>query len=649
GTEHLREEGSVIGRPLEEITPFPSLRHELASVMTRLFERNQDEYVHELTIGAGSRERVFQLAVTPLAVEQSVTGLVFTWTDITESKRTEAEIKRRNEELLSLNAIASSINKSLDPKDVLAVASEQLRARVQADVVLCYLRTERQDMLHLAAHEGIHESHAEQIRVLPLEGSVAGRVVTERRAMLVSRPLSEDPRVTEKAKAVFEEAGVLSFVGIPLESQDRVLGALVAAYKKEHAFSDQEQRFLDLVGNQVGSALANVELYSEVQSQVRRITLLYEIGRGLTGALDTKSIFSVVREGLKRALPFESFFYLTSAGPSGGLEPFARAEPDLPGITLSPDDPGVLSAGAGEPFAGQRKGGGSLIAVPLRSKGTVTGVFALAQEAPNLASQAHLRLLESIANLTEIAMDRAALYEDTVAKSEEIEARNRELDDFTYVVSHDLKEPLITIEGYSKIVLSDYRDLIDDEGKSYLNSLVQSSQRMKSLIDDLLTLSRLGRLSEAQDTVPLGEVITEVLHDFEFTLRNSSASVRVQPDLPSVRYNRTQLGMVFRNLIANAIKFNRSPEPLVEITVARGEGEYTVAVRDNGIGIEQGHFDRIFVVFQRLHRTEDFRGTGAGLTIVKKIVENHHGRVWLESVVGQGTIFYFTIPETSNG
>ncbi|HUI64329.1 MAG TPA: ATP-binding protein, partial [Bacteroidota bacterium] len=619
------------------------------SVMTRLFERSLNEYVHELTIGAGAHERVFQLALTPLAVEQTVTGLVFTWTDITESKRTEAEIMRRNEDLLSLNAIASSINRSLDPKDVLAVASDQLRARVQVDVVLCYLRAERQEMLQLTAHEGISESQAEEIRYLPLTGSVVGQVVTGRRAMLVSPPLSEDPRVTQRGKAVFEEAGVQSFVGIPLESQDRVLGALVAAYKKEHTFTDQEQRFFDLVGNQVGSALANVELYSEVQSQVRRITLLYEIGRGLTGALDTKSIFSVVREGLKRALPFESFFYLTPAGPNGSLEPFARSETESVGVTLSEDDPGVLSAAAGEPFAGERKGGGSLIAVPLRSKGAVTGVFALAQETPNLFSDAYLRLLESIANLTEIAMDRAVLYEDTVAKSEEIEARNRELDDFTYVVSHDLKEPLITIEGYSKIVLSDYRDLIDDEGKSYLNSLVQSSQRMKSLIDDLLTLSRLGRLSETQETVPLGEVITEVLHDFEFTLRNSSASVRVQPDLPSVRYNRTQLGMVFRNLIANAIKFNRSPEPLVEITVTHGEGEHTIAIRDNGIGIEKNHFDRIFVVFQRLHRTEDFRGTGAGLTIVKKIVENHHGRVWLDSVVGQGTTFYFTIPETSNG
>jgi len=119
----------------------------------------------------------------------------------------------------------------------------------------------------------------------------------------------------------------------------------------------------------------------------------------------------------------------------------------------------------------------------------------------------------------------------------------------------------------------------------------------------------------------------------------------VPPDLPAVRYNRIQLGMVFRNLIANAIKFNRSQEPRVDIQVERGEGLHTVSVRDNGVGIERQHYDKIFVIFQRLQRSEDFRGTGAGLTIVKKIVENHGGKIWVDSVVGAGTTFYFTIPD----
>jgi light-regulated signal transduction histidine kinase (bacteriophytochrome) len=151
-------------------------------------------------------------------------------------------------------------------------------------------------------------------------------------------------------------------------------------------------------------------------------------------------------------------------------------------------------------------------------------------------------------------------------------------------------------------------------------------------------------VTETEESLPIGDVVQEVLRDFEFTLHESKATVNVPPDLPTVRYNRIQLGMVFRNLIANAIKFNRSPEPRVDIEVTRSDAGYTVSVQDNGVGIERQHYDKIFVIFQRLQRSEDFRGTGAGLTIVKKIVENHGGRIWVDSVVGEGTKFFFTIP-----
>jgi len=257
---------------------------------------------------------------------------------------------------------------------------------------------------------------------------------------------------------------------------------------------------------------------------------------------------------------------------------------------------------------------------------------------------AHLRLVESIGTLTGITLDRALLYDDTVAKSDEIEKRNKELDDFTYVVSHDLKEPLITIEGYSKIVLDDYRDAVDAEAKEYLTSVVNASLRMRNLIDDLLTLSRLGRVAELQEGLALREVVESVLHDFEFTLRERRATVVVADDLPTVRYNRTRLSMVFRNLIANAIKFNSSDAPRVNIAVQTLADEYIVSVSDNGIGIDREHFDKIFVIFQRLHRSDEFPGTGAGLTIVKRIIEGHHGRIWVESKLGEGTTFKFTIP-----
>ena len=645
GTPEMRDGANVIGKHLPEIIPFPGLREDLLSATARLFEGSLHEYLHEFSIGTGDRERIFQIAVTPLEMNGRVNGLVFTYTDITDSKKTEAEIKRRNEELLALNAIATSINRSLNPDEVLGVAAEKIRSLVQADIVLCYLPDESLERLMLAAHRGIGETHARMISSLPVSASATGSVIQSRNPIIIGSNLAGDARLSEPGRAVFRELGTQSLLSIPLESKDRVLGALVVAFQEEHTITDQEQRFVTLVGNQLASALENAQLYSEVQSQVRRITLLYEIGRGLTGALDTRSVLTVIHSGLENALQFDSFEYFAPSHTTGKLEiQFHRERLNSGKVPLSPDMPGVLKAMSGDPFCGYSPDGGALLAVPVRSKGAIVGIIALAREAGALFADAHLRLVASIANLMEIAIDRAGLYEDTVAKSREIEERNKELDDFTYVVSHDLKEPLITVEGYSKIVLNDYRDVIDEEGKGYLTSIVQSGKRMKGLIDDLLTLSRLGRVTETEESLPIGDVVQEVLRDFEFTLHESKATVNVPPDLPTVRYNRIQLGMVFRNLIANAIKFNRSPEPRVDIEVTRSDAGYTVSVQDNGVGIERQHYDKIFVIFQRLQRSEDFRGTGAGLTIVKKIVENHGGRIWVDSVVGEGTKFFFTIP-----
>jgi K+-sensing histidine kinase KdpD len=579
-------------------------------------------------------------------MNERVNGLVFTYTDITDSKRTEAEIKRRNEELLALNAIGSSINRSLNPDEVLGVAAEKIRSLVQAEIVLCYLPDESGERLLLAAHRGLAEPQARRIYSLPVSGSAMGSVLLTRKPMIIRSDLADDLRLSEQGRALFRELGTQSLLSIPLESKDRVLGTLAVAFQSVHTFTDQEQRFVTLVGNQLASALENAQLYSEVQSQVRRVTLLYEIGRGLTGALDTRSVMTVIHGGLENALQFDTFDYFTPSHKTGALEvQFHREKGKSARMPLSGNVPGIEKTLSGEPFLGHSPDGGALLAVPVRSKGGIAGIIALGREAGALFADAHLRLVASIANLMEIAIDRAVLYEDTVSKSQEIEARNKELDDFTYVVSHDLKEPLITIDGYSKIVLNDYRDIIDEEGKGYLASIVQSGKRMKGLIDDLLTLSRLGRVTATEESIPMGDVIRDVMRDFEFTLHESHASVNIPADLPTVRYNRIQLGMVFRNLIANAIKFNRSPEPRVDVGVEHSRDGYTVSVQDNGVGIERQHYDKIFVIFQRLQRTEDFRGTGAGLTIVKKIVENHGGRIWVESVVGEGTKFYFTIPD----
>ncbi len=655
GLEQYREESTVMGESLEKVITLPALWKELQAVLPQLFDRSLSFFLTEVEIGSGADRRTFQLVVNPMIINEKVTGLVFTHTDISDIVKTEAEVKRRNEELVALNAVSSSITRSLNLAEVLEVAIAQVKEMVQADVVLCYLRDEAREKLLLARTFGVDAlaaSHIQSLEVAPrpLRGVSAGA----REPLFISAGTIDDPRITPSVRTMFEQLGREILVALPLQSKDHVLGALVLGFNGEHPTYEQEKRFLTLLGNQVGSAIENAQLYAELQAQVQRISSLAELGKGLTGALDTSALLELVCAEIFRSIPvlkfsYEAFVERTLSlrslfrsvhGDGGGQTADATPE-ERP---LEHGSPFWTVVTTGVPFLGQSPEGGPLLIVPVKSHQKVSGMLWIEGKQGTTYHQTHLRLLESIANLTEIALDRVVLYDDTVAKSQEIENRNRELDDFAYVVSHDLKEPLITIEGYSKIVLIDYKDRLPDEGKQYLASVVQSSTRMKSLIDDLLTLSRVGRVSETPAVVSVREIINEVLHDFEFTLRERNAVVHVPEAMPDLRYDATQLSMVFRNLISNAVKFNIKSTPEVTIGVREEPDEFIFSVKDNGIGIAREHFERVFVIFQRLHRSEQYIGTGAGLTIVKKIVERHHGRIWLESVAGEGTTFFFTAP-----
>ena len=173
---------------------------------------------------------------------------------------------------------------------------------------------------------------------------------------------------------------------------------------------------------------------------------------------------------------------------------------------------------------------------------------------------------------------------------------------------------------------------------------MDSCLHMKRLIDDLLLLSRISKLTEKRTRIELAPLITDVLEELRFSIREGKAEIIVEEGLADVVAVDTHLRIVFRNLIANALKFCDKPVPRIEIGSTVSPEATTLFVRDNGIGIEPTHFDKIFLIFQRLHRKDEYEGVGAGLTIVRKIIESLGGKIWVESTVGQGTTFYFTIP-----
>jgi len=223
---------------------------------------------------------------------------------------------------------------------------------------------------------------------------------------------------------------------------------------------------------------------------------------------------------------------------------------------------------------------------------------------------------------------------------------NKELDDFTYIVSHDLKEPLRGVKAFSKLLTEDYSGKLDDEGKEYLKTISDSSARMTRLIEDLLNLSRIGRIKNMEPDIDLNEVLSDVQKNLVYALEERNVKLTIQPSFPKVTCDRIRISEVFSNLVSNAIKYTKKDiRPAVEIGWSDKNDFYEFYVKDNGIGIEKQYYDKVFQIFQRLHAKGEYEGTGAGLTIVKKIVENHGGKIWVESVPDAGSTFYFTLPK----
>ncbi|KZL48105.1 cyanobacterial phytochrome A [Nodularia spumigena CENA596] len=227
----------------------------------------------------------------------------------------------------------------------------------------------------------------------------------------------------------------------------------------------------------------------------------------------------------------------------------------------------------------------------------------------------------------------------------ELERSNHELDAFAYIASHDLKEPLRGIHNYSNFLIEDYGDTLNEEGQNKLKTLIRLTQRMEDLIDSLLHFSRLGRVDLSMQPTDLNDVVHRSLDLLSARIEEMNVDIQIPRPLPTVYCDRVQLGEVFNNLIANSIKYNDKPEKCLEIGyIEEPQLPITLYVRDNGIGIRDKHFEAIFRIFKRLHGPSKYGGgTGAGLTIAKKIVERHGGKIWVESTYGEGSTFYFTL------
>jgi PAS domain S-box-containing protein len=224
----------------------------------------------------------------------------------------------------------------------------------------------------------------------------------------------------------------------------------------------------------------------------------------------------------------------------------------------------------------------------------------------------------------------------------ELSRSNAELEQFAYIASHDLQEPLRAISGCVQVLQRRYSDKLDSRATELITHAVEGTVRMQTLIHDLLAFSRVGTRGKPFEPTDCNQIMSGVEHSLRASIEESRATITYE-HLPTVMADSVQLSQVFQNLVGNAIKYRGERVPEVHVSAQRHDDEWQFAVSDNGIGIEPRYFERVFEMFQRLHTRNEYSGTGIGLAIVKKIVERHGGRIWVESVPGQGSRFYFTL------
>ncbi|HEV8713491.1 MAG TPA: ATP-binding protein, partial [Candidatus Binatia bacterium] len=239
--------------------------------------------------------------------------------------------------------------------------------------------------------------------------------------------------------------------------------------------------------------------------------------------------------------------------------------------------------------------------------------------------------------------ERKRAEETLMQRTAELQHANEELQQFAYIVSHDLNEPLRTVANYVQMLAKRYQGKLDADADEYIAFAVDGTKRMQALIQDLLAYTHVGGKAQEFTAVDCEAVLRHTLGDLRIAIEENGAAVTHDP-LPTVRGDAGQLGIVFQNLIGNALKFRGTAPPRIHIAARQDGGQWIFSVRDNGIGIDLRQAEQIFQVFQRLHTRSEYPGTGIGLAICKKIVERHGGRIWVESAPGQGATFFFTLP-----
>ena len=279
---------------------------------------------------------------------------------------------------------------------------------------------------------------------------------------------------------------------------------------------------------------------------------------------------------------------------------------------------------------------------PLIIDGKAVGLMGIANKESDFTDD-DAQTASEFGELAAIALMNSQTLEKLEKSLEEVERSNAELEQFAYVTSHDLREPLRMISSFLQLLERRYADKLDEDANDFIGFAVDGAKRLDDLINDLLIYSQVNSKRREFSSVKLEGILEETLTNLKVAIDENNVVITHDP-LPIIYGNDQSMIQLFQNLIGNAIKYRSDETPKIEISVKKEDKQYLFSIKDNGIGIDPKHLERIFTIFQRLHSDREYEGTGIGLAIAQKIVIQHGGQIWAESELGKGSTFYFTIP-----
>ena len=605
---------------------------------TQLFLKREKTYIEFRYHGKSRRQGWVSFFVNPLFDRNKVVGLTGIGQDITQRKVTEEGLLRYSEIVESsddaiigktLKGIITDWNNGAEkvfgytPKEAIG---KSIHLIIPPDRVA----EEEEILSHIARGERIN--HFETVRIRKdgklIDVSVTISPIKDGRGTIIgASKIARD--ITERKKMEEERARLLVRQSFLAKASSILISSLDYRATVKNLANLVTPAIADWCSVDLLDEHGSLERLSSSHGDPHKVEFFYDLERrSLRDSGDPQGLLTVLRAGKSKLYPeiTDSF-----------LETYARSTEHLQlmrELHLT-----------------------SVMIVPMIARNQTFGIITFAQaESGRHYNQQDLAFAEELASRTALAIDNARLYSEAQHLNAELEHRvqqrttqlqeaNKELEAFSYSVAHDLRAPIRAIDGFTRVLLEDYAGYLNEEGKRFLNITRANTKRMGELIDDLLAFSRISRKElEGLSVINMKEMAQEIVDDLLKRESNCVALIHVG-DLPLVKGSAPMLRQVFINLISNALKFTRNrPGPVIEIGSDQQEDEFIFHVKDNGVGFDMRYVHKLFGVFQRLHSTDNYEGTGVGLAIVQRIIHRHGGRVWAEGERNKGATFYFTLP-----